>query len=356
MADTSIHKRVEWVDAAKCIGIFMIYFYHFADWGGGAYYFVGEFQVPLFFFLGGCFVRAGQETRFFIYLKHKAKTLLVPYLAFCGAAVVMLTLVSNNSKGGSEIVTALYHIVLGQDYHPDRTSCVYVGARWFILCLFLLSIAYYPIKKYLHNKWLRLAVCAALHIVLCFVCGWDMRHYPQWLFGLDRVIYFMVYYCLGDVLFSLLCSVQQLCTTKKKILHMALLVLSSGIAFFVFNKGSVIAAIGQTVAGIPVVSQLCILAVTLCLLIWIALCSRYLCFGFMMSCGKNTLYLCGLEQIVRTMLVSLLSFLPLSLNINPFATLILAAALLGIANKFVVLPLRAGIEKAKASFCVKEAS
>lgn len=42
-------KRIEWIDVARCIGIYMVFIGHFGAAVGRTQPFVFEFHVPLFF-------------------------------------------------------------------------------------------------------------------------------------------------------------------------------------------------------------------------------------------------------------------------------------------------------------------
>ncbi|MCF0142098.1 MAG: acyltransferase, partial [Parasporobacterium sp.] len=43
-------NRIDWLDAAKAFGIFLIYFAHFGHGAGPFYLWAFSFHVPLFFF------------------------------------------------------------------------------------------------------------------------------------------------------------------------------------------------------------------------------------------------------------------------------------------------------------------
>lgn len=69
--------RIEWVDAAKCIGILMVMFGHnWLDWRY-CYYFC-SFHMPLFFILAG--YTFSDRRAPFEFIKQKAKVLIIPYV------------------------------------------------------------------------------------------------------------------------------------------------------------------------------------------------------------------------------------------------------------------------------------
>ena len=74
--NVQISKRIDWIDFAKAIGIFLIVFGHSIK-GTIAHTFVYSFHVPLFFYLTGS--TFGCRNVYGKFLVKRFKTLLVPY-------------------------------------------------------------------------------------------------------------------------------------------------------------------------------------------------------------------------------------------------------------------------------------
>lgn len=76
---TSIRKRINWIDTAKCIGIFFIVLGHILSTGVLRRW-IFAFHVPLFFFLSGVTFSQGKSIQQFI--GKKFKTLIIPYYIY----------------------------------------------------------------------------------------------------------------------------------------------------------------------------------------------------------------------------------------------------------------------------------
>ena len=77
MADSNM--RIEWLDAAKGIGILMVMFGH--NWLEWKYcYYFNSFHMPLFFILAG--YTFSDRRAPFDFIRQKAKVLIIPYVLF----------------------------------------------------------------------------------------------------------------------------------------------------------------------------------------------------------------------------------------------------------------------------------
>lgn len=81
-------KRIEWIDVAKCFGIFAIYLGHCTGDAGKAYEFVYTHHVPLFFVLAGFTEALGAEKSFGKYVIKLIKALMIPWLMFAVISIV----------------------------------------------------------------------------------------------------------------------------------------------------------------------------------------------------------------------------------------------------------------------------
>lgn len=157
-----MHKRIQWVDIAKAIGIFMIVLGHTVDEGPVKQY-VYSFHIPLFFFLSGATFRVKGKP-FGAFIKDKARALLVPYAVFALVSqlvyVLMQAVASGVMQGGRSFSMrdAWLGLLLG-NAEANR-------GLWFLPCLFLMSILLYPIIRQMEEnpargRWIALAAAAA---------------------------------------------------------------------------------------------------------------------------------------------------------------------------------------------------
>ena len=127
-------KRIEWVDAAKGIGILLVIFGHtWLDWR--YYNWCYAFHMPLFFVLSGITFSDKREPLEFVL--HKMKTLLIPYVFF-----VVYTIVIRGSLC----------LKCGQPYDVLANAKAFLlqqraSALWFLTTLFLAEIVVYCLSK-----------------------------------------------------------------------------------------------------------------------------------------------------------------------------------------------------------------
>lgn len=138
-------KRIEYIDLAKGICIFLIVVQHVTYYYHIKYPFQGlieSFTLPLFFFLSGLFFR--EYGGFLDFCVRKTNKLLVPFVAFFILTVLLQDLIFNAGSGGVFFVREL---LLHERLH-------YNYAIWFLPCLFEVSVLFYLLHKYLNAKLL----------------------------------------------------------------------------------------------------------------------------------------------------------------------------------------------------------
>lgn len=89
-------KRIYWIDAAKCVGMFLVIFNHFnADVGQGAIkVFFASFHMPLFFVISGLTIKGGAASAREIgsFVRNRSYGIMVPYylwaFIFCSGFTV----------------------------------------------------------------------------------------------------------------------------------------------------------------------------------------------------------------------------------------------------------------------------
>lgn len=138
------HQRVEWVDIAKGIGIFLVVFCHTLRgvmkqeimppaW---AYMdtWVYAFHMPLFFFLSGLFVEDSlRRSGFGEYVDSKLRRIVWPYFVWS----ILQEIIRHFSKRADVPLRGLWHII----YHP-------VMQFWFLYAIFLILIVYGLWRKF----------------------------------------------------------------------------------------------------------------------------------------------------------------------------------------------------------------
>ena len=122
-------KRIEWIDLAKGICIFLVVFQHVSvaldiDYPLKTQF--TSFRMPLYFILSGLFFK--QYEGFIGFLKRKTNKLLIPFLFFLLTTSVIPFAVINHESSLKLFFT-------------DMNGPVYNFAIWFLLCLFEINLA-----------------------------------------------------------------------------------------------------------------------------------------------------------------------------------------------------------------------
>ena len=227
-------QRIEWIDAAKGIGILMVMFGHnWLDWRY-CYYFYA-FHMPLFFILAGVTFSDSRSPLAFIC--HKAKCLLVPYLFFVVCNLAFRFLLSHTH---------------GNDYDAGADALAFLLQQrhtylWFLTVLFLSEIAVYCLSKGELLKNLKvggviLALLISIHAVSVYT------GYTDFLWNIDLVPMASVYILLG-IFYKR--GQQRLHFEKKKTVMIGLFLLSVAAAtinFVLFDKVDIL---GDSYGSLP---------------------------------------------------------------------------------------------------------
>lgn len=135
------YSRVEWVDAAKAIGIILVLLGH-APLPVDMKVFIYAFHMPLFFWLAGLFFKpAGHFTNF---AADKALRLLLPYLGFGLLSYVVWLGLRNFSKmaASTPILDPLWGLFYGVGAWLPQNMPL-----WFLPCLFCSLLLLYAIVR-----------------------------------------------------------------------------------------------------------------------------------------------------------------------------------------------------------------
>ncbi len=151
-------NRIRWIDIGKGVGIVLVSFGHIRNGNGESVWlpalntpinFIYLFHMPLFFFLGG--LTFSSRRAFPVFLKIKAKTLLIPYYVF---SLYFL----------AKPITALVRpdLVSQMQAHQDYTANMWrqfynvlVGGQglWFLWAYFIGELIVYPLHRKYKAAW-----------------------------------------------------------------------------------------------------------------------------------------------------------------------------------------------------------
>lgn len=293
--------RVQWIDAAKFFGIFAIYLGHFPVENGSSLNFVFSYHVPLFFFLSGCTEFLNRDDNFFVYLRKKTAGLLLPFFAFAFVSLLLCIIRTNGSYG---FAVAWTEVIL----RGAVRNTFLAATLWFLTCLFVMSVLFWFIKK-IKFRWLILLICLALYFLSYYLIS-----PPKWYYNVDSALNYMIFYAFGYVLFPF---IQRGFDSERKRVKIPLLlsgVLLAGYALAVFWGMDPLDRLRGLVFWMGAVVEL----VRAILLIWFWVLISYCCRNVALFCniGKNTLYLCGSEYILKESVSALSGVVGLNLTLS----------------------------------------
>lgn len=121
-------ERMDWIDAAKGIGILLVVYGHI--YSGPIKDFIFMFHMPLFFFIGGMLLKNSNNKN---YTKEKARQLLIPYASYLVSISALYVLVQSVSKGFSieQLLAVAQNAAIG-----GRALSGFFGVFWFVTCFF----------------------------------------------------------------------------------------------------------------------------------------------------------------------------------------------------------------------------
>ncbi len=172
-------ERVQWLDTARCIGIFLVILGHISFgpiFGHSAEKWIYSFHMPLFFFLSGL---TQKNLKFAESVKKAARQLLLPYSIFYVLTFLWWLMVSVlrhpeiYPNRFDAILKGLLGLLIANGY-DTKISFMANVPLWFCAGLFWCKLVFAIVensicKKEKNKKIAHVALCA-LFLVLAFLC------------------------------------------------------------------------------------------------------------------------------------------------------------------------------------------
>lgn len=127
-------KRIEWIDVAKAVGIVAVVFGHAMTRHGTMFHFLYWWHMPIFFIMGGFFLKPIVNNDWMGFFKKRILPLLISYL-ICGSFLIIL---SHFIRGESWSYTIFYFARL---LYGGRTLNHYLSVFWYIN-VYLLALVF----------------------------------------------------------------------------------------------------------------------------------------------------------------------------------------------------------------------
>ena len=319
-------ERIKWIDVVKCFGIFGIYLGHFGDLAGRSYSFALTHFIALFFLASGCMENYNHETNFVKYLVKKIKTIMVPFWVFAIIAG-LITLIYTN-QDFSYVKGMIKEVGLGVIRNTYAAASL-----WFLTCLFVMQLLFFFIKK-IRVKALVIVVSLLLYIISIRVMNPSPLWYPSWPYNVDSAISYMIYYSIGYVVFPYVVKFFELDTKGKKAgfsISGLITIIYALCNYLGVDPFSYIGVSDSFIIYIPIINSL-IVSWAIFVVARLLENSDILC-----EIGRNSLYLCGCEYVVKTLGTCFFAIIGYELFLpNPLSVYIYSAILIVFANKYIV--------------------
>lgn len=191
-------QRYEYLDISKGIGILLVVWAHILL-VGTSHRVIYAFHMPLFFLISGMLFRRDKYPDLWIFLKKRAKRLLVPFAIY--SVVTWIFWASFRFLRHDNVVSywdPLLQTVLAKG---SGAYMVHNSALWFIPCLFATEILYFAFSRLADIlKFAACVSCAALSFILGHYFGDDWWFLLPWNF--DAALIGVLFYCIGNIFAS----------------------------------------------------------------------------------------------------------------------------------------------------------
>lgn len=161
-----MNKRIDWLDAAKGLGMVLVMLGH-ADIPNPLRTYIYTFHMPFFFFLSGYLFSLTRFPNFKVFLFKMTKSLIFPYLFFSLVAYIWFVFIVK--FGQVSYNHNLLMPLLGSIIATRKTFwTVDSGTLWFVNCLLCTELLFYLITKVGKTKKVIGIVLILFSILGCF--------------------------------------------------------------------------------------------------------------------------------------------------------------------------------------------
>lgn len=318
------NQRIEWIDTLKFIGMFYIYIGHLGAASGKLYPFVFSFHVPLFFFMSGLLYKKREGL---LGLANKIRNsfvkIIIPYIVFSLIGVFIYAIKWNlpTERINEMLLNAAFGI----------RNQVPITSLWFLPCLFLVVI-YYSILDYLVKN--RLVIFILSFALYCMTpWWWDGK--PSIFLNIDSAAHYLSYFAIG-VLLSKKVTIDWTAAyeSKYKIVVSSVIIFSFLYFAYSFQNGtfSLFAAVHQLHFRYVI-----FFFVTLIMFIPSIAIAYWIKLDAFKKLGRNSILLCGTEQIVKVILPTLFAVVGLKIQYKDPLQAVLFASMCFVFSYFTIL-------------------
>ncbi len=314
--------RINWLDVAKFIGIYAIFLGHYLTRMGRLYPFLFIFHVPLFFFLSGCSENFNKEESIKKNIIKSIRTLLIPAFIF-SLLTILVTSIDNFEL--STILHQMKNILKGC---IRNTSGMY--GIWFLTCLFTMKVIFSFLRR-IDRKWL-ITIGIIFYLIADFIIKPSPLISPKIYYNLDSALYYFNYFIAGYLMLPIIESLFKQDKKPKKIILYSYLIISFIYAIMLY--------FGHGMHNYFEINSL-VIVIDSYIMIFFVIGASYILRNIKLFhiIGKNTLYLCGNEIVIKSLIVLIVNILGLSIIDNHRSILIIYVFILLIFINFIIIPI-----------------
>ncbi|HCW2846925.1 TPA: acyltransferase family protein [Escherichia coli] len=286
------NHRIEWVDTLKFLGMFYIYLGHIGPSAGKLYPFVFSFHVPLFFFISGLFYNRSYEiVSSMKIIKRSFIKIIIPYAVFSIIGIAVYAIKWNLPE--QRIQEMLLNALMGIRNQVPITSL------WFLPALFIV-ISYYTLFNLLLRNTAVIFIVSL--VIYCLTPIWG-KQMPSVIFNMDSALHYLCYFSFG-VLMSNKVKYEwpMLYETKYRIMILFIIALSFVYFLYAYQYGT-FSKFKDIIK--PEVRYLIYFFVTCFMFIPSIALSYWININAFKELGRNSLLLCGTEQITKVTLTTI---------------------------------------------------
>ena len=338
-------NRIAFIDAMKLLGMLAIFIGHLPE-SGPLIKFVFTYHVQFFFFMSGCFAISKKNLPFSKFVLGKVKSILIPYIFFLIITIAVQALFSHWS-----INEILNHLKLG--LLAVRFQ-VWPFQLWFLPCLFIVTIIYEILRRFLKN----ILIIFLVSFIISAITYIYFPRIPALFFGIESAFLFIAFYSFGSLIFPILKNLEINYNKKSlvKFFVLALGILSLIYAVMLFLEKDIlfkffvdlshreVSPVSFLGYGYLFIQSVILFYANFVLALFLSK------IKLIPKIGANSLYLCGNEAFIKILITSLLSLAGINFIIrNPLLAVIYSMALIVIIH-FLLAP----VEKIILKFTTKK--
>ena len=201
-------KQIEWINILRGFAIILIVLGHAIGYSKKLNIltiYLSSFYVPLFFFISGYLHNEDKKEELIVFIKRKAKRILIPYFVFAILSLIPYYLfasgiqsnLSSTKNISSNILQSILWIIYGSGHGENLSQNT---PLWFLPCFFIVvliaKLVSYLSKKYKHKlKYIGIGI---FFLIIGYIV-YKYFNYP-FPFNIETALVMLYFYYLGTSL------------------------------------------------------------------------------------------------------------------------------------------------------------